>query len=326
MLTQPPPPTPGAPTVDDRSYTDVVDRLSRSSVRKSWSPYRDIPWDDPEFGIDPADPRWRLPDADRLSATRWYQGLSPAVQARLGLWRVTAMMQTGVQFENILKRGLLTFARRLPAGSPAFRYAYHEVIEEANHGMMFREFVTRTGLPVPGLPAVRGVLAELVPLLPWLSPELFLIFALAGEEPIDHAQRRVLREASRTHPLQVRIMRIHVAEEARHVSFARHHLRHRVPRLGRLHRTLLALAMPVVVRIVAGLVLGPPCSMNREFAIPRRVRARAYRDPAWRAEFRAAVAGPRHLAAELGLMTPAGARLWRLLGLSDTDPRKEMTR
>jgi len=307
------------------SYTDAVDRLSRSSARTSWSPYRDIPWDDPEFAIDPADPRWRLPDADRLGGTGWYQDLHPATQARLGLWRVTAMMQTGVQFENVLKRGLLTFASRLPVGSPAFRYAYHEVIEEANHGMMFREFATRTGLPVPGLPVVRGLLAELVPLLPWLSPELFLIFALAGEEPIDHAQRRVLREPC-LHPLQERIMRIHVAEEARHLSFARHHLRHRVPRLGRLRRTLLALAMPVVVRVVAGLVLGPPRSMNRAFAIPRRVRARAYRHPAWRAEFRAAVAGPRRLAAELGLMTPAAAVLWRLLRLSGGNPRNEEPR
>ena len=318
--------SPGRPGGDGRPYAEVVDRLSRASVRRHWSVYRDIPWDDPEFAIDPADPRWRLPEADRLSDTGWYQELSPAVRARLGLWRITAMMQTGVQFENVLKRGLLTFARRLPAGSPAFRYAYHEVIEEANHGLMFREFAARTGLPVPGLPAVRGMLAELVPLLPWLSPELFLIFALAGEEPIDHAQRRVLGDAAGLHPLQERIMRIHVAEEARHLSFARHHLRHRVPRLGRLHRMFLALAMPVIVRIVAGLVLGPPRSMSREFGIPRGVRARAYRHPAWRAEFRAAVAGPRRLAAELGLMGSAGSLLWRLLGMTGEDPRREETR
>lgn len=43
---------------------------------------------------------------------------------------------------------------------------------------------------------------------------------LAGEEPVDYVQKRHLRSET-IHPLVERIMRIHVVEEARHVSYAR---------------------------------------------------------------------------------------------------------
>ena len=57
-------------------------------------------------------------------------------------------MKAGLQFESVLKRGLLEYAFRLPDGVPEFRYAYHEVIEEAQHSLMFQEFVNRAGLDV----------------------------------------------------------------------------------------------------------------------------------------------------------------------------------
>src|SRR3989454_8600620 len=34
--------------------------------------------------------------------------------------------------------------------SPEFRYVYHEVIEEAQHSLMFQEFVNRSGFDIPG--------------------------------------------------------------------------------------------------------------------------------------------------------------------------------
>ena len=60
-------------------------------------------------------------------------------------------MKTGLVFENILQRGLLEFAMTLPNDSTEFRYAYHEVIEEAQHTLMFQEFVNRSGLDADGL-------------------------------------------------------------------------------------------------------------------------------------------------------------------------------
>jgi hypothetical protein len=60
-------------------------------------------------------------------------------------------MKIGYEFESVLKRGLLEYAAKLPSGSPEFRYVYHEVIEEAQHSLMFHEFVNRTGFDIKGL-------------------------------------------------------------------------------------------------------------------------------------------------------------------------------
>jgi len=145
-----------------KSYAELVARLSQQSVVKHFDAYADIPWDSPEFHIDPDDPRWELPPDDVLGGTEWYQSQPPGVRSRIGLHMMATFMKIGLQFEGVLKRGLLEFALRLPNGSPEFRYAYHEIIEEAQHSLMFQEFVNRTGYDIGGLVWWQRVGARLV--------------------------------------------------------------------------------------------------------------------------------------------------------------------
>ena len=118
---------------------------------------------------------------------------------------MASFARIGAEFESILKRGLLEFAARLPAGAPEFRYAYHEVIEEAQHSLMFHEFVGRTGLDVPGMPRLLRLGARQVMRFGRTFPELFFVFVLGGEDPIDHVQRTILRSGREIHPLLRRI-------------------------------------------------------------------------------------------------------------------------
>src|SRR5207253_8985205 len=97
-----------------------------------------------------------------------------------------------LQFAGVLKRGILAFAASIPNRSPEFRYVYHEIIEEAQHALMFQEFVTRSGFGLRGLTGVHRFLAGRVPRLATVFPELFFVFVLGGEDPIDHVQRRAL--------------------------------------------------------------------------------------------------------------------------------------
>jgi len=303
---------------DDKTgaYAAVIERLSKASVDKHWEPYRDIPWDDPEFQVSQTDPRWELPAADRLGGHPWYRSRSPETRARIGLWRVAAAMKIGLQFENLLKRGLLNYAYRLPNGSPEFRYVYHETIEEGHHGMMFQEFVNRTKLPVRGMPGPLTTIAQVVPWIPLISTELFFVFVLGGEDPIDHVQRKMLREGRVHHPLEEAIMRIHIAEEARHLSFARHYLRARVPAMARPRRFALSLATPIVLGVMARIMLEPPRAMIRRFAIPGDVVAEVYRgNPAARREVRDSVGRTRALCAEIGLVNGLSRRLWKAMGI-----------
>ena len=214
------------------AYLDLIRRLSHQSVVKHFDAYADIDWDNPEFRIDHDDPRWELEPDDVLGATEWYRSQPAGIRSRIGLRMLANFMKIGVIFEYVLKRGLLEFAAQLPTGSPEFRYCYHETIEEAQHSLMFQEFINRTGFNLPGLGRLERRCADFVVKYSRKFPELFFVFVLAGEDPIDYVQRQSLRKNREDiHPLFRRIMQIHVTEEARHMSFARHALRKRVPAL-----------------------------------------------------------------------------------------------
>ena len=297
------------------TFHELVARLSRLSVTKHYDAYADVPWDDPAYRIDPDDPRWQAGDDHALGATDWYKSQPAHIRSRIGLHIVVCSMHIGVEFENILTRGLLGFAMKLPVGAPEFRYAYHEAIEESHHSLMFREFVTRAGLD----PGTRGALkragAARVIRLAQRFPELFFLFVLGGEDPIDHVQRSLLR--TEVPPILRRIMQIHVTEEARHLCFAREFLRTRVPLLGPFKRQILAIQAPLILGTMAREMLDPPAIVARTYDIPRHVLDEAYRDgELHRAVVRGSLDKVRKLCSDLDLITGFSRFIWRRLQIA----------
>ena len=67
------------------TYEALVRRLSHQSVVKHFDAYGDVPWDDPDFRIDPDDPRWELGPDDTLGGTAWYRAQPAGVRSRIGL-------------------------------------------------------------------------------------------------------------------------------------------------------------------------------------------------------------------------------------------------
>lgn len=306
-------------TAGQATFRALVERLSRQSVEKHYDAYDDVDWEADEMQILPTDPRWELWELDPLAATDWYRSQPPDVRSRIGLHRVAVGMRTGWEFENVLQRGLLGYAFRMGNRRPEFRYIHHEVAEESHHTMMFQEFVNRTGLPVKGLPAPLKLLAEwlVIPMNRW-SPPLFFLFVLGGEDPIDFVQRQRLR-SGHGHPLVVRIMRIHVTEEARHLSFARHYLKEVVPTLSWAKRQVLAVSAPVLLGIMARQMLHPSPAFIRQNRIPRTVVRQATRSEESRALVRTSVGKVRRLCRELRLINSVSRRLWQLFGIWDAD-------
>jgi hypothetical protein len=231
---------------------------------------------------------------------------------------VASKMKIGLVFESILKRGLLEFTSTLPNRAPEFRYAYHEIIEEAQHSLMFQEFVNRSGLDAAGLNPVHRLGSRRIIKLGRRFPQLFFLFVLGGEDPIDYVQRRELRAGRELHPLLERIMRIHVTEEARHLSFARHYLKRTVPGLSRVRRFRLAVAAPFILGSLAQMMLRPSPQLVAKYQIPRQVIAQAYmRNPHHRAQTTASLAKVRALCTQLGLTGRPYGVLWGLLRLGD---------
>ena len=302
-----------------RKLPGLIPRLNRQSVEKRSDAYLDIDWDAPELQIGPDDGRCGLFEFDPLADTDWYRSQTPEVQARVGLHRICSAFKVGMQFENLLQRGLLSYAFRLPNGAPEYRYLHHEIIEESQHSLMFQELVNRSGMPVHGMPLwLRATATVMVPVFQRLLPEQFFILVLGGEDPVDYLQRRQLREGT-THPLIEQIMKIHITEEARHIAFARTYLKDLVPRLGWFRRTMLSIRTPIVLWIMAPLMVDPSAELHKAHGVPKDVLRQARRSPAGRQLRKESVAKLRRLCRDLGLMNPVAKAVWRRCGLYEAD-------
>lgn len=301
---------------DDAAYVKLLQRLSHQSVVKHFDAYADVAWDAPEMRIDPSDPRWELDGDDPLGATEWYRSQPQPTRAALGLHLFATFMKIGLQFESVLKRGLLEYAFKLPNGAPEFRYVYHEVIEEAQHSLMFQEFVNRSGFDPKGMPGWQRAASRMVVRFGRTFPELFFLFVLGGEDPIDHVQRQMLKKRDDVHPLLRRVSQIHVTEEARHLSFARLYLRRNVPKLGAVKMAMLRLRTPLILGQMSQMMMRPSPQIVRRYGIPEAVLREAYhRNPKHRAQTLDAIAKVRKLCQELDIITPTSVKLWKAVGL-----------
>jgi hypothetical protein len=296
-------------------YDTALQHLSQVSVKKFYNPYLDIPWDDVQMQIGVADPRWILPAFDPLGSTQWYRALPATTQANLALERTALRVKVGIVFENIVVRGLMTFALYLPNRKPEFRYVLHEAIEETHHSLMFQEFVNRSQLDPQVLSPAVSFLMRYILRCAESFPELFFIFVLAGEEPIDYEQRKQLRLQQDLHPLMKLMNKIHITEEARHICFATQYLRQAVPRLTAWKRLKLRLLAPLIMGSMGRMFLEPPASLIQKYGIPHAIVRDVYQHEDRKVELRQAMGKVIELCANLGLVTRWNRALWKRFSL-----------
>lgn len=296
------------------TYQEILKTLSEGSVQRHFDAFTDIAWDEPDFAVDPNDARWVLPVCEPLGATAWYQAQPLADRIRIGLARQANTAKVGLQFENMLMRGILEYVFELPNGDPEFRYLTHEVTEETHHTQMFQELVNRIGVDTPGVHWLVRAVHTFIPMTVRVVPTFFFSMVLCGEEPIDHMQKTILRSGTANHPLMLRIMQIHVAEEARHISFAHEYLLRNVPASHPLRRAALSLLFPIMFFVACDLIAKPSPKWAAQQGIPREVMREAFwRSPVSRKMRRDMLSDVRGLAYGCGLMNPVSERLWRLL-------------
>ncbi|MBJ8339404.1 diiron oxygenase [Antrihabitans sp. YC3-6] len=308
---------------DFAKYVEKLHQLSEGSVHKRFDPYVDIDWNSPELAVFANDERWILPEsADPLTNGDWYRSLPKEKQIAIGMWRQANVAKVGLQFEQILINGMLNYIQTLPNGSPEFRYCTHEIIEEGNHTLMFQEMVNRVGMNVPGGSPYMKAFAPLFPIAGRLMPLVFFVGVLAGEEPIDHIQKSILRSGEEIHPIMANVMRIHVAEEARHISFAHEFLEHHIKELNTANRLALSIAFPIVMRVLCDFIAVPPPQFWETFDIPKSVKSELFWDhPKSQQTLRNYFADVRMLAEKAGLMNPVSKRIWKLMGIDGKQSR-----
>ena len=96
---------------------------------------------------------------------------------------------------------------------------------------------------------------------------------LAVEELLDSMNRATMRD-ERVHPTSRAMARLHVLEEARHVSFAKSYLAEAWPMLDDTARQVVVDATPALVSVVADLSVDPAVSEHLGIAGARRSRGR----------------------------------------------------
>ena len=304
-------------------YFNRVEALSRATTRLRFDPYVDIDWDASENIVDEDDPRWELdPGSDPLAATDWYAEQPLERRIAMGRWITANSLKATIQFEQMLIRGVVHYAGTLPNGSPLFRYLMHELIDEANHIQMFQEFINRTGADVPGMRRGSRLIGPVLGFIGGYASTFHFIGVLCGEQPLHYQQTLLHRGGSRVPPLLNKITYIHLAEEARHITFADDYLAQQMQSAGRFRRGTYAIAFPFYLRWLIGESIGPPRTFARQFGIPRRVFRTAYwRSTESRRMMAESAADVRRIAEDLGLRTAWSRWIWRLYGVEGWGPR-----
>ncbi len=324
MTTMSAPTTPDVDPVvaEAQAYAEKLLMLSEASVDRHFDPFEDIDWDAPDFDPNCKPERWVLvTSADPIGRHPWYQALPLEQKIEIGKVRQANVAKVGLQFEAILIIGMMQHIFNLDNNDPEFRYCSHEMIEEHNHTLMFQEMVNRVA-DVPGMNPLVRQLRHLAAPAGALFPNFFFMAVLAGEEPIDHIQKDILRSGDDIHPIMRGVMAIHVAEEARHISFAHEFLKKNVPAQPALNKAVLSIAMPIVMFILGRAIATPPKTFFKQFDMPAEVRKDLfYGSKESKRTFADYYVDVRALAEEIGLMNPVARKVWKLLGIDGPSSR-----
>ena len=281
----------------------VTDRLLRSSAKQFYDPEVDLDWDAPL-----ADGLWFMqPERLSLYGTPIWERLTEEQRIELSRHEVASIASVGLWFELILMQMMARELYDADHTSDRTHYALTEMGDECRHSIMFGRAIARCGAPAYGPTAHvhrlgRGFKAVASGVSAYAS-------ILVAEEILDRWQRELMKD-ERVQPLIRMVSRIHVLEEARHMTFAREEVERAIPRMGKaqlaFHRTMVAQTAFMVARtlvnpqVYAGVGLDPRAAKKAAFTNPH------YRDTmAWMGE---RVVG---FLEEQDLIGPMQRRVWQ---------------
>ncbi|WP_193044093.1 AurF N-oxygenase family protein [Mycolicibacterium baixiangningiae] len=298
--------TTSARTGTARRRQEFSERLLKGSVRKSYAPIVDIDWDAP---LEP-DKFFLPPKVVSIYGTPLWDTMTREQRIELSRQELVNTLSAGIWFENILNQALLRKMMHQDPTAHATHYELTELGDEARHMVMFGKAIAKVGARPVQPKRYQRMIINLLPLT--FRGSLLWVAALVGEEIFDSLQRQMMDDPE-LQPVVQRLMRIHVAEEARHIQFARDGVRRRVPHMRRFTKMWVA-----NINGVGGLffrrLFTNPVPYHRVGLDPGQARQMARTSPHRR---EVQVLGFASLAAfldESGLMGPISRRLWRRSG------------
>lgn len=290
------------------SQEEVAERLLRSSARLSYDPMTVIDWTVPiDPGLYPA-----RPERASLYGTPLWDRLTEAQRKELCRQELASITTAGIWFEAILMQMLIRHAYDGDPATSHIQYAYTEIADECRHSVMFAKFIGKLGAPRYRRDPLAHALGKVFKATS--NPPLTFAAALFVEELLDQMQREMIADET-LEPLSRAVARIHVAEEARHMRYAREELPRVWMRRGRVSKAHSRVVLALVAYLVTTRLIHPECYAAVGLD-PREARRAARDNPHWRASTtwfaRKAVA----------TFAEAGDRPFRCAPLAESRPRR----
>ncbi|MDV3123890.1 diiron oxygenase [Mycobacterium sp. 21AC1] len=285
---------------------EMADRLIGGSMRRSYNSVIDIDWDAPQ------DPNlfYLPPEGLSLYGTPLWDQMTHAQRVELSRQEAANMLSRGVWFENTLNQGLLRAMLYQDPTSRNVHYALTEIGDETRHMIMFGRTVSAIGARPYRLSKLE---AWTVQRLPALYKGLLLWgAALCGEELLDDLQRRYAHHPQ-LQPIMAQVFRIHTAEEARHIRYAREGVQRRLQHSTwlerRLAKDLNGIAGFVIRRLMYDKEVYRRCGLDVREAM-RQAKANRQVNALRQESFR----GLYQFCEENGMMSAFSRRMWRHYG------------
>ncbi|OXR39773.1 hypothetical protein B7C42_08158 [Nocardia cerradoensis] len=284
----------------------VAARLIEGSVRRSHNSLLEIDWDAPQ---DP-DLFYMPPELVTLYGTPLWESMTHRQRVELSRQEVANTFSRAVWFENTLNQGLLRAMLHQDPTSAHVHYALTELGDETRHMVMFGKMISAIGAEPYRLSLIQALTVQAMPL--FYRGLMLYLAALCGEEVIDDVQRKFLRHPD-LQPIVAQTMRIHIAEEARHIRFAREGVRRHARRASWPVKTFCATANGAAAFILDRMFMDKRayerCGLPVAEAV-RQARANEFN----RIRRRAAFADFHAFLEDNELLNPVSRFMWRRYG------------
>ncbi|MFT3901123.1 MAG: diiron oxygenase [Gordonia sp. (in: high G+C Gram-positive bacteria)] len=302
--------------VGDRQKT--AQRLLRSTADRSYDGELDIDWDAPIVEGAPWIPIHRL----TLRGTEHWDKLTDEQKRLLTMYEAVAVLSYGIFAEVALSTNLMRGVLRNPGFvDDHTRYALAEVAEETRHSTMFGRLINKTGLKPYKQPKAVLKFFRFVGFVP-MGPAIYA-GTLLIEEVLDRLQREgMMDETLQPHFRQ--LMKIHILEEARHITYAREELVRSIQARGRMSNAAHRVAFALMVNFVQEQIIDPRVYRSVGLS-PLRGMIDARRSPQFK-ETGQFMAGPLlEFLYDAGMIKgPVTTRLYKLSGALPPDLRAKV--
>jgi hypothetical protein len=290
-------------TMKETDREKTAERLLKSSANKFYDPDVDIDWTAPLV-----DGKHYLPEhRSSLYGTELWEKLTPEQRIELGKHEVASIATTGLWFEILLMQMLLKDVYDDDPTTAHAQYALTEIADECRHSTMFARMADRIGCPAYGpVPWLRK-LAKLLPTISYGPARYGAI--LVAEEVLDRLQREQMNDPG-IQPLVRMVNRIHVLEEARHVTFAREEVTRGMAKLSKAELGYQRFIIALISYFVTRAFINPRVYQAVGIRPKEGVEA-ALNNPNWQETIRYAGGRIMPFLEESGLVGGLGMPLWR---------------